>query len=289
MESFSIFVDQGPIVYLGNDTSLCTNDIYLLDATSTDATYLWQDNSTNPVFSVSQPGTYWVQVSDSCTITTDTVVIQYHTYPTVFIGNDTILCDGEVLALNATTTNATYLWNISDITPTISVQTTGTYLVAVTVNGCTTYDTILTNFTPNPVVNLGNDTILCEGESILLHANNTNATYLWQDGSINASLWVNSSGTYWVSASIYNCTTSDTIAIDYIQLPDPDLGSDTSLCAGETITLDGYVPNVTYAWQDGSTNTSFTVTQQGTYWVETTNICATVAETIVVTYHPIQL
>ena len=64
-------------------------------------------------------------------------------------------------------------------------------------------------------VNLGMDTKLCEGESLLLNAMLPNATYLWQDGSTNATYEVKQPGTYWVTAYIaeYDITTSDTIVI----------------------------------------------------------------------------
>jgi gliding motility-associated-like protein len=289
IESFNVVVGLGPTIDLGNDTNLCTNEILTLDVTNTNATYLWQDNSTNSVFNITQPGTYWVQVSDSCSVVSDTINIQYHPYPTVSIGNDTNLCMGESLQLNATTSNATYLWSTNNTTTAITVQNQGSYWVAVTVDGCTTHDTLLANFTPSPSVNLGNDTTLCQGQSIILQANNTNATYQWQDGSANPIFFVNASGTYWVEASINNCKDSDTIQVDVTPLPSPNLGNDTSLCTGETFTLNGSSPNCTYSWHDGSTDSTFMVSQQGTYWVAVTNNCGTVAETLLVNYNSIPL
>jgi len=287
IESFNVVVGQGPTLDFGNDTNLCTNDTLLLDATNDNATYLWQDNSTGATFNVTQPGTYWVQVSDSCAVVSDTIVVQYFNYPTVSIGNDTNLCMGDTIALDATTTNATYQWSTNQATPNITVQSQGSYWVGVTVNGCTTYDTILTNFHPSPSVNLGPDTTLCQGQSIILQANNTNATYQWQDGSANPIFFVNSTGTYWVEAAINNCKDSDTINVTVTPLPTPNLGNDTALCTGETFTLDATSPNCTYAWHDGSTNATFVVNQAGTYWVSATNNCGTVAETLLVTYNPI--
>lgn len=49
-----------------------------------------------------------------------------------------------------------------------------------------------------------------------------------------------------------------------------DLGKDTILCYGDTLELDALVQNdkATYLWQDGSTNSTFSVSKSGTYWVE---------------------
>ncbi|MFZ4401964.1 MAG: gliding motility-associated C-terminal domain-containing protein [Bacteroidales bacterium] len=64
-------------------------------------------------------------------------------------------------------------------------------------------------------INLGEDTALCADESLLLNATLPNATYLWQDGSTNATYEVKQPGTYRVTAYIaeYDITTSDTIII----------------------------------------------------------------------------
>jgi gliding motility-associated-like protein len=64
-------------------------------------------------------------------------------------------------------------------------------------------------------INLGQDTSLCEGESILLNPRLPNASYTWQDSSHAATYEVKQPGIYWVRAYVaeYDITTSDTIVI----------------------------------------------------------------------------
>lgn len=64
--------------------------------------------------------------------------------PVVNFGPDTTLCQGVSLTLQATTgTGFTYLWNTGATTPSITVNTTGTYSVTATApNGCTAGDEI---------------------------------------------------------------------------------------------------------------------------------------------------
>jgi gliding motility-associated-like protein len=64
-------------------------------------------------------------------------------------------------------------------------------------------------------INLGQDTSLCEGESIILNPNLPNATYTWQDSSHAATYEVKQPGTYWVRAYVaeYEITSTDTIVI----------------------------------------------------------------------------
>jgi len=45
------------------------------------------------------------------------------------------------------------------------------------------------------------------------------------------------------------------------------LGNDTTLCVGQSLTLNPNMPNATYTWQDSSHSSAFKVTQAGTYWV----------------------
>ena len=80
-------------------------------------------------------------------------------------------------------------------------------------NGCDSI--ILTNLTVNPfpVINLGNDTSICEGSSIILNATYPNATYLWQDNSTNPTYNATQQGFYLVKVSTDSCSSMDSINI----------------------------------------------------------------------------
>ena len=52
------------------------------------------------------------------------------------------------------------------------------------------------------------------------------------------------------------------------------LGADTTLCLGETMTLDVESDNITkYLWQDNYTGSVYIVSKEGEYWVVVENIC----------------
>jgi gliding motility-associated-like protein len=69
---------------------------------------------------------------------------------TIFnLGNDTTLCPGNTLTLNAGTGASAYAWNTSATTNTINVTASGTYTVTATAgmgNTCTVTDAIVVNF-----------------------------------------------------------------------------------------------------------------------------------------------
>ncbi len=76
----SLYIDvNAPMqpVYLGKDTMHCPNKTIILNAGIGFKKYKWQDNSTNTGFTASQPGTYFVEVMDSCdNIFKDTILIK---------------------------------------------------------------------------------------------------------------------------------------------------------------------------------------------------------------------
>jgi gliding motility-associated-like protein len=269
---------------LDNDTTLCAGQTLLLDATVNNGTYIWQDNSTNATFNVTSSGTYSVEVTLGGCISYDTINVTYVPPLNLNLGNDTVMCIGEVLPLDATFANATYLWQDNSTNATFNVSQAGTYWVQISVNGCTAIDSIDVTFNPSPNSDLGNDTTLCSGETLLLDPIGSNANYLWQDASTGPDFLVDQQGTYWVEVTANGCTSIDTIEVFYITVQSVVLGNDTNLCTGETMVLDATVPNATYLWQDNSTNPTFNVVQQGTYSVEITiNGCST-TDTINITY-----
>jgi len=269
---------------IGNDTTLCTGQNLLLDASIANATYSWHDNSTNPTFLVSQAGTYWVTTNQNNCSITDSIVVNYNSIPTINLGNDTSLCNVPSYILNATANNATYVWQDNSSNPTLNATQTGEYWVVVSSNNCVNTDTIYLTFTSISPINLGNDTSFCTLNNFILDATTTNASYIWQDNSVNATYNVTQAGTYWAIATINGCSSSDTIVINSYSLPDQALGNDTTLCEGDQLLLNATISNATYLWQDNSTLATFTVTESGTYWVSTNLYNCLSSDTILIEY-----
>jgi len=76
----TLHVEPRPPLDLGRDTILCPDNTLVLDATVPDTTtYLWQDGTTNPTLTVSQPGIYWVHLFVNGCLSGDTIKV--HTCP----------------------------------------------------------------------------------------------------------------------------------------------------------------------------------------------------------------
>jgi len=122
-----------------------------------------------------------------------------------------------------------------------------------------------------PVVDLGNDTSFCAGNSVLLDAGSGATSYLWQNASIASTLIAGATGVYAVTVTNGNCETLDEINVTVDALPTADLGPDQSVCDGDTATFNAFSGFATYIWSTGSTAQSIDVTAAGSYSVTVTN------------------
>ena len=255
---------------LGDDRSACVQTT--LDAGNPGSTYKWGDNSINRTLLVTQSGTYNVDIIDQngC-VGADTIIVNIHQNPTVSLGNDTTVCSGENIVLDAGNLGATYKWSTGATTQTLSVNQSSSYSVLVTdVNNCTASANITLGIYTLPIVKLGNDKAVCA--TTVLKANNPNATYLWSDGSTADSLFIETAGTYILEVTNGNaCKNSDTIEISILPKPIVELGEDKTTCNNGTIVLDAGTDGNKYLWNGGATSQFLFARSTGTYSVTVTN------------------
>lgn len=173
--------------------------------TWTPATGLDNPNIANPIASPAQTTDYTVEILDPCGFPLFNEVTVEVAGDSVFfdLGPDTMLCSGEQLILDVTTPTAVYQWSNGADTPQLAISNQGLHAVTVTRTDtfCISSDKIFIDIVPSPMVDLGPDLDLCEGESTVLYAGFQLADYYWQDGSTLDSLVVSQSGEYQVTLS----------------------------------------------------------------------------------------
>ncbi len=211
-------------------------------------------------------GTYTVTVTDAngctdtevATITEPTPIVLSVTSTTMVtcVGGS----DGEI-QVNATggAGSFTYSWNNSTVGPVNSNLSAAEYCVTVTdANGCQdSVCVIITELNALPTVHIGNDTIFCQQDFTL--SAGSFSSYLWDDGSTNSTLMVNSSGTYSVTVTDANgCQNADTTVITMLTLPDPNVtiidSADCGISNGVALagfTNPGGGAPYTYLWSNG--------------------------------------
>jgi gliding motility-associated-like protein len=108
-------------------------------------------------------------------------------------------------------------------------------------------------------------------------------SYLWQDSTFQNYYLINKKGLYWIEVKTQNgCVGRDSILVDYYIPQEISLGKDTNICPNETILLSPGNDFSNYLWQDGSTNSTFLVKEDGTYWVMAQDSLCYIYDTIVV-------
>lgn len=278
--AFTLNVNAYPSVDLGNDTTICDNQTVTLNASSGvfGSTYTWSPAVTSgSTYSANTAGTYSVVVSNNGCTESDTIVISTLPAPVVALGNDTTLCDGSTLTLDATSTasNVTYLWSDGSSTPTLTVTAAGNYQVtASSSNGCATTNDITIFYQAIPMPNLGNDTTLCQGETITLDATTSPTGFInWSDGTGDPTITVSNSGTYSVTVTTsIGCAGTDSVSINYSNV-NVDFGADTlDLINANPLTLDAGNAGATYLWNTGETTQTISVNATGTFDVTVTDI-----------------
>lgn len=263
-----------PVVNLGPDTTLCIGGAAVLDAGAGFASYLWSNGATTPSISVSNAGTYSVTVTNSAGCTgSDARVVSVVQNPVVNLGPIQTICSGISTVLNAGGGFSSYSWNTGATTPSITVSSTGNYSVTVTNSaGCTGIDSVLVSVVPNPMVNLGPDITLCGGDSTVLSAGAGYAGYLWSTGATTSSISASAPGTYSVTVtSNAGCTGSDAVLVSVSPNPSVNLGPDTTICSGNSVTLDAGGGFASYLWSTGATTSAISASTSGSYSVTVTN------------------
>ncbi len=210
----------------------------------------------------------------------------------VNLGNDTGLCPGTPLTLDAGAGYNSYLWQDGSAAQTFNVLASGAYAVTVSnTAGCTDVDTLTVTTLTSISINIGNDTSVCVNQPVTINAGAGYSTYVWQDASANPTFFTTVPGTYSVTVTnSAGCTGTDARTVSNYPSPFIYLGRDTALCPGSAgVTLDAGPGMSTYQWQDGSTNQTFSTALSGTYFVDghDANGCLASDTLIVLPYLPV--
>lgn len=258
--------------FFAGDTTICVGDTVSFISYSVDGdAHVWNFGDGNfssdslTTHTYSTPGVYTVSLTVNDTVSgrdsTATTQILVTGFPLVaisLVGNDT-LCQGQIAQLDLVTSNATIMWNTNETTSSINVASQGDYYALVTSSAnsscTTTSDTINIVVNPSPVVDLGVDTAICEGDTLVLDATNLSSSYLWNTGAQTAALSVFQTNQYSVTViNQFACTQSDTINVVVNPLP---VAGFTYTVNNQTITFtNNSLYGASYNWDFGDGNSS---------------------------------
>ncbi len=133
-----IFEEIIDVSLFSEDTLICDGEPLVLDVSFPNAlSYEWQNGQTSPMVTVSQAGTYSVDIQFKCGALNDEIEVNYIDYVLVAdLGPDSTFCFGESVTLNANAPLAeSFLWSDNSTVSSFVVNETGSYTVTVS-DGC---------------------------------------------------------------------------------------------------------------------------------------------------------
>lgn len=186
----------------------------------------------------------------------DTVIID--PYVQVELPNDTFLCEGSNIQLDAKTTHGKapyeYLWNTNDTVTSLNVNVisdTTLYINVKDGEGCSFTDTIKIQYRVKPLIALDTGKRICFNDYVELDAGNdtfpSTYTYEWNTNDTGRKLIVNDSNYY--IATVFDslgCSNVDTFKLFVNNVP-VSLGPNRKICYDDTAKLTATGAD-TYKW-----------------------------------------
>ncbi|MDF2457011.1 MAG: hypothetical protein K0R51_3004 [Cytophagaceae bacterium] len=212
------------------DTELCEGEQTQLSTTSL-SPLQWTAGSDPAVISTLST----ITVTPNTTVTyylksgtCPPVNVEVSVYHMLTITGDMELCEGEQTQLS-TTAPPPFKWTAGSDPSVISTQSS----ITVSPDVSTTYylknevcpiADLLVYVYPIPTIDLGQDKLLCTGDSVILDAAGTGArSYLWQNGSTDSFQKVYISGEYKVEVTEGACKNEDAIVLAFNTCESPPI------------------------------------------------------------------
>ena len=260
-----------PEVDLGDDILACEGSEVTL-STNLEGTYIWVKQGEGPLGTdqeqaVTEPGDYILIVltAGSDCQGTDTVNVAFTPGPALDIGDDQTICQGEQIDITATTEVSTVTWLLNDVeiageTSTTLVATeAGSYTARIMgASGCIVEDMLTLSVNEVPIVDLGNDQGICDGESVTLMAGVEAESYSWTlEGnmiSTDDEVEISDGGELVLTVTNeFNCSGSDMINISVGAAPDLTLDAEYRFCEGNSIDITAMSNATSFEWTVGGT------------------------------------
>jgi len=274
---------------------LCPGDTARLDAVGGYSSYAWSDGSTTSHMVVTGAGEYFYTATGpgGCVLDSDTIRITGSVIPVITPPGPITICEGKTVTLDAGAGYVSYEWSNGHSGRLLVVSESGDYHVtAVDGEGC-----VMTSAAArvdavtelHPSITASGPKEFCEGDIVVLLADQGYQRYVWSTGDTTAAIVVGSSGSYTVTVYLDGgCSgTSEPVTVTVHPLP----AKPSIYRTGDDLSTD-----TAYAYQwyfgdveiPGGTSRSQRAVQTGTYRVKVTNSegCSAMSETYMVTTLP---
>ncbi|MCR4965534.1 MAG: T9SS type A sorting domain-containing protein [Bacteroidales bacterium] len=289
--TYDVQISTIPSANISGDLSICQGQSTTLTAPA-GYIYQWSNNSTTQSISVDAAGTYKVTVSNAAgCYSVDSVTVVVHELPTLSFGLQHDICEGQSYTYTLPNLpNITYSWSNGASGNHLTVDSAAVYTVTATNEyGCSTSASDHLVVHPLPVPVITGNTSVCRGEVSILTASG-GSTYVWSNGTAapDIAIYPTNTTSYAVTVtSVYGCSATASATVTVKVLPSINFSGSTSVCEGQNavITVTG---GNNYMWSTGSTNSTVTLINPGTYFVTATNsLGCSRADSVHITHLPL--
>ena len=265
----NVNVKKSPYADAGADVTICDGECVQLNGLGNGAQYQWSPaiglsatDIPNPMACPATTTTYQLLVmgSEGCMVM-DEVTVTVAGALTANAGPNQSTCEGESIQLEASG-GVSYVWSPSTglsnpniANPVATPQTITTYTVEVTnASGCIGRDVMVVNVNPKPIVEAGEEQMICVGENTMLSATGA-ISYEWSPAnglsSTNTPTPIASpttTTTYTViGTDINGCTATDEVTVIVGGNAQANAGADVEVCLGAATQLNAS-GGVIYSW-----------------------------------------
>ncbi len=248
------------------------NPVLFFDTTKTKygkvSSWFWNfgDNTTtgdtstlqNPSWKYSDSGmknvSFIVANSKGCKDTVDQTVHITDKPPIFFPFRDTLICNIDTLQLHAvgygnfTWSPSANMINPSTADPLVYPKITTYYTATLDQSGCINSDSLLVRVVDHVILNPGNDSTICLGDTAILNPTGDGLYFSWTPAaSLDDPSLKNPHAfptapvtTYNVVASIGKCFTTGSVNIRTVPYPYSNAGADTLICYQDTARIEAY-------------------------------------------------
>ena len=262
------------ITAAANQSSVCPGDLVTFTASGCIGTVEWSNGQTGASISVTVTQT--TSLSAQCRVSANclspasnivTVSVNNPPAPAIAISS-TEICNGDFVTLTSSGCLGTVNWSNGmtgtsfNVTPVVNT----TYTATCTLFGCTSAVSnsvnVIVNPRPSTPTITASKSTICIGDSTSLTATNCNSTLVWNTGATTPTIRVApiANTTYTVTCGNNACATTATKTIDVNGGFDATItASATSICAGDSVTLNVSACTSSVIWNTGATTSSIKV------------------------------
>jgi peptidoglycan/xylan/chitin deacetylase (PgdA/CDA1 family) len=281
---------QKPEIISTKSFNLCEGDTTIIETSLPYYKYLWSTGSSDSALTVHKSGLFSVTVTDTNNCVNRSKVTELKVNPlppapTITMFSKSSFCVGDSSVLSASPGYKKYHWSTGDTQQILTVREYKTIPYSVMVidkNNCpSSFSKIVylpynfSKFRPN--VRLYGKPAFCEGDSVILTAEEDKYRFNWNTREASRSIIIKKSGNYSVTlVNEYNCKSepSDVVSINTFQKPEKPTvkaSGTTKLCEGDSIYLSAKRDLYEYKWSNGEHGSKINIKISGIYSLTTIN------------------